>query len=88
MNVFTTTATVTGLGIALVLMGQSGGTHLAEARSTVVGPEPAGAAAVLASAWHGPSPGSSVENVDRLAADMLHGVDGATASEVSAATLT
>jgi cytochrome c5 len=88
MNVFTTTATVTGLGIALVLMGQSGGTHLAEARSTVVGPEPAGAAAVLASVSHGVSTGSTAEDTDRLALEMLHDINGGAAADVSAATLT
>ena len=75
MNVFTTTATATGLGIALVLMGQTAGTHSADAESVNTGPPQAtaGPAAVLASAWHdGTSRGSTPE----------------AAAEVSAATLT
>jgi len=88
MNVFTTTATVTGLGIALVLMGESGGPPLAEARSSEVGQEPGGAAAVLASGSHGVSTGSTAEGTDRLALEMLHDINGGAAADVSAATLT
>ena len=90
MNALTTTATATGLGIALVLMGQTSETHLSEAISSNAGPfqEIAGPATILASAWHGAGSGSAPEHADRLPVEMLHGVDGATASEVSAATLT
>ncbi len=87
MNAFT--ATATGLGIALVLMGQTGGTHAADEASTQVGHETAGPAAVLASPRHdGTSRGSTPEAADRLALGMLHEINGASAAEVSAATLT
>ena len=90
MNVFTTTATATGLGIALVLMGQTAGTHSADAESVNTGPPQAtaGPAAVLASARHSASPESTPEDADRLAVEMLHEINGGAAAEVSAATLT
>ncbi|SVB22690.1 uncharacterized protein METZ01_LOCUS175544, partial [marine metagenome] len=90
MNALTTTATATGLGIALVLMGQTSETHLSEAISPNAGPfqEIAGPATILASAWHAAGSGSAPEHADRLPVEMLHRVDGAPASEVSPATLT
>ena len=89
MNAFT----ATGLGIALVLMGQTSGTHPVEARSADVGAdvgqETAGPAAVLATARHaGVSRGSIPEDADRLASEKLREINGGSAAEVSAATLT
>ena len=75
MNAFTTTAAVTGFGIALVLMGQATETQSA-------------APPAATATWHGVPPDLGLEAAGHPAAEVLSAVHAGPAAEVSAATLT